>query len=1308
MTTNIKLKKSSIAGRIPSVGDLDYGELAINYADGKVYYKNSSNEVKAFLDSAGVQALINNLDIGSSGVDSAAVTSLIDSDYVQLHVVGLDYNALVNTPNVLDSNDVAIIAGQVEGLTEASAKVIFDSDYIQLHSTGLDYNLLSNTPASSGLDSDQVVALIPDAAYRGIRKYNYIATAGQSDFSDSDALGEVLAFSHTSNLVVYLNGILLADSDDFTATNNTVSLTAPADADDVLTVHNIQAGGLDSASVLELNSRLGKVGIYENEFTATSGQTDFALTYVPGALLVTLNGIILLNGTDYTATNGNTVVLTEGADSGDTLIVATFAGDSARIDTVVDSDYVQLRAIGLDYNLLSNTPAAADSVAEATNALTLNGQASSYYLDYGNFTNTPNVLDSTNVQSIVTDYGYSTFDSADATGVIEAYGYSTFDSAEAVQLITSYGYSTFDSADASGVIEAYGYSTFDSAEAIQLIATQGYLTDALDSAEAIQLITSYGYSTFDSADATGVIEAYGYSTFDSTSFGTEFDAKSTSDLSEGTNLYYTTARHDSDFDARLSAGTGVTVSSGQVSIGQAVGTADSVTFSGMTIAGDLFVTGTTTEANTVVYTIQDPLLHLADSNEYSDTVDIGFIGHYSDDGGVTARHTGFFRDASNSQYYLFNGLVDAGFDSSLPSNTVDRNGTDFELAALNVSTLSGQYLGFDSDFGLKTVSDLPNDANYLDSSTVLGVIDASYIQSNQTTYDVLDSANVQAIVTDYGYLTDAIDSARITSMLAADSFSIGGTVIGDGKIEIFNATGSTPSYVDLYCEVSNAHYTRIQSAAHSEYSGNVTLTTPTSSGTIALASDVLDSAAIIALIGTQGYLTDALDSGEVLNLIDSDYIQARQTVGGGSGGTDSATVISLITSTVDSDYVQARQSASGGGSGTVDSAYVLSVLSGANQAGASDFLFTADSGQTVFTGLDNNSDSLSFLSTSVQVFLNGILLRQDQDFVDSGNDTITLTEGADSGDELTVFNIISSGAGTDSAAIIQLIDSDYVNARVVIPEAGLDSDAVLAIVATSNRAGVDTFEFIADSADDSVSGGDLNGNTLSYNAGGVVVYINGILLRDQDYTAVNGTSISFDTALDSGDEITVLSIIAGTTLGGTLSNYTYQADSAETVFSGSDIFGNTLEYATDKVQVYLNGILLIDSVDFAANDGSSIVLTSATDSNDYVSIVAGLEGPASTWREVAESSYTAVANSKLIVDTSTGVVTVTLPGSPEFGDEVKIIDGTGNADSNNITINRNGNKILGADSDFTLDVNRVAVDLVYYNTAQGWIISGNS
>ena len=44
-------KRSSVPAKVPLVGDLVYGQLAINYADGLIYYKDASNNIKKFLDS---------------------------------------------------------------------------------------------------------------------------------------------------------------------------------------------------------------------------------------------------------------------------------------------------------------------------------------------------------------------------------------------------------------------------------------------------------------------------------------------------------------------------------------------------------------------------------------------------------------------------------------------------------------------------------------------------------------------------------------------------------------------------------------------------------------------------------------------------------------------------------------------------------------------------------------------------------------------------------------------------------------------------------------------------------------------------------------------------------------------------------------------------------------------------------------------------------------------------------------------------------------------------------------------------------
>lgn len=51
--------------------------------------------------------------------------------------------------------------------------------------------------------------------------------------------------------------------------------------------------------------------------TPTAGQTTWNIVYIPDRLMVFLNGVKLLSGLDYTATNGTSVVLTSGASTDD-------------------------------------------------------------------------------------------------------------------------------------------------------------------------------------------------------------------------------------------------------------------------------------------------------------------------------------------------------------------------------------------------------------------------------------------------------------------------------------------------------------------------------------------------------------------------------------------------------------------------------------------------------------------------------------------------------------------------------------------------------------------------------------------------------------------------------------------------------------------------------------------------------------------------------------------------------------------------------------------------------------------------------
>jgi hypothetical protein len=73
---DIILKKSSVIGKIPTVDDLKFGELALNFADGKLYFKSSDNSILSFFTTSTTSSLyINNQTTSVSTSTGALVVS---------------------------------------------------------------------------------------------------------------------------------------------------------------------------------------------------------------------------------------------------------------------------------------------------------------------------------------------------------------------------------------------------------------------------------------------------------------------------------------------------------------------------------------------------------------------------------------------------------------------------------------------------------------------------------------------------------------------------------------------------------------------------------------------------------------------------------------------------------------------------------------------------------------------------------------------------------------------------------------------------------------------------------------------------------------------------------------------------------------------------------------------------------------------------------------------------------------------------------------------------------------------------------
>ena len=585
--------------------------------------------------------------------------------------------------------------------------------------------------------------------------------------------------------------------------------------------------------------------------------------------------------------------------------------------------------------------------------------------------------------------------------------------------------------------------------------------------------------------------------------------------------------------------------------------------------------------------------------------------------------------------------------------------------------------------------------NILDSSNVVSIIGSETLDS-ALIVNLVDSAYIQLRdrFQDSAGITAVVDSAYVRQRVTQSDLDMSGNKVLFANV--YDSIGSLPSATTYHGMFAHVHNT---GAGYFAHAGNW-----------------------VRLANQSELGGGTVDSADIIAIVDSAYVQARQTSGGGGGGggIDSAATLALI----DSDYVRTRVDFARGEVGTERSQYTATAsqtvfnhtsidpthldvyLNGVLQVVGTDYnatttavtfttgitaghsvtiverrgrvltqralveakyYFTTPTPTTSITGSDDNGVTLDYSTGGLDVFLNGILLKDSDDYSTNAGTTVTLVSATDSNDIVTLVN--RKGA-------------------VVSPN-------------------VKNYEFTATASQTTFSGTDINGETLAYSAGAVQVYLNGILLRNVDYTATNGSSIVLATGAAVNDELVVS---AFSNPGQNLDLYKYTADSGQTIFNGASLDGSILAYNPGNIQVFMNGLLLNDSDDYTANNGMSVVLTNGADSSDEIKIATFVSNSTTlrtnAWTAPADSSISAAAGDKIIVDTS-AAKTITLPSSATLGDEIRIIDGTGNAATNNITVARNGHKIIGADSDLTININRAGLGLVYYNTTQGWLLIEN-
>ena len=275
------------------------------------------------------QAASDSADIQTVASDSADIRALADIEDGTTAT-----NAVSNAGN--NATSIAIVAGQISPTNNISSVAAIAADITSV----------------ANIDSD-VTAVANDLTDIGT-----VATdlAGSNNIGTVAGLNTEIAALGASGTVASINTVAsnISDVNNFADTYS-IGASAPSSptlgdlwfdsANNVMKVYG-SGGFVTAASAVNGTANRFK-------YTATASQTTFTgaddntnvLAYDAGFIDLFLNGIRLVNGTDFTATNGTSIVLTVGASLNDILEIVAYGTFELANFSIGDANDVSLAGV---------------------------------------------------------------------------------------------------------------------------------------------------------------------------------------------------------------------------------------------------------------------------------------------------------------------------------------------------------------------------------------------------------------------------------------------------------------------------------------------------------------------------------------------------------------------------------------------------------------------------------------------------------------------------------------------------------------------------------------------------------------------------------------------------------------------------------------------------------------------------------------------------------------------------------------------------------------------------------------------------
>ena len=130
-----------------------------------------------------------------------------------------------------------------------------------------------------------------------------------------------------------------------------------------------------------------------------------------------------------------------------------------------------------------------------------------------------------------------------------------------------------------------------------------------------------------------------------------------------------------------------------------------------------------------------------------------------------------------------------------------------------------------------------------------------------------------------------------------------------------------------------------------------------------------------------------------------------------------------------------------------------------------------------------------------------------------------------------------------------------------------------------------------------------------------------------------------------------------------------------------------------------NTVVVCGSTVTIGRCGGSVALASGASQTGF-----GRTGTVDWQTSIKTGDFTAVSGEGYFVNTTSGAITVTLPSSPSAGAIVAVKDYANTADTNSITIGRNGSNIDGTAGDPVIANEGGSIVLVYADATKGWLV----